>query len=112
LGTEGWRTLVESCARLTRSLPLTGSDIECYGRCECFIDTGQTAPQHTTQRQNRGASSGWVETWRLSMNYAIGLATRHSTASEATGRRHSIIARTLKTLVECRHPVASLAVLY
>ena len=29
------------------------------------------------------ASSGWVETWRLNMNYAIGLATRYSTASEA-----------------------------
>jgi len=57
------------------------------------------------------ASSGWVETWRLNMNYAIGLATRYSTASEATGCRHSIIARTLKTVVECRHPVASLAVL-
>ena len=40
------------------------------------------------------------------------IATRYSTASEATGCRHSIITRTLKTLVEWRHPVASLAVLY
>ena len=40
------------------------------------------------------------------------IATQYSTASEATGCRHSIIARTLKTVVECRHPVASLAVLY
>src|SRR6266699_2193423 len=58
------------------------------------------------------ATSGWVETWRLSVNYSVGVATRYSTASEATGCRHSIITRTLKTLVECRHPVASLAVLY
>ncbi len=32
----------ESCARLTRSLPLRGSDIECCGPCECFIDRDQT----------------------------------------------------------------------
>jgi len=57
-------------------------------------------------------SSECVETWRLNMNYAIGVATQYSTASEATGCRHSIIARTLETVVECRHPVASLAVLY
>jgi len=53
-----------------------------------------------------------VETWRLSMNYAIGVATQYDTASEAAGCRRSIITRTLKTVVECRHPVASLAVLY
>jgi len=40
------------------------------------------------------------------------IATQYSTASEATGCRHSIITRTLKTLVLGRHPVASLAVLY
>ena len=49
---------------------------------------------------------------RFNMNYAIGVATQYSTASEATGCRHSVIARTLETVVECRHPVASLAVLY
>ncbi len=53
-----------------------------------------------------------AENWRLSRNYSVGVATQYSTASEATGCRHSIITRTLKTLVECRHPVASLAVLY
>src|SRR5712692_11268622 len=57
-------------------------------------------------------TSGWVETWRLSVNYSVGVATQYSAASEATGCRDSIITRTLKTLVECRHPVASLAVLY
>ncbi len=31
------------------------------------------------------ASSGWVETWRLNMNYAIGLATRYSTGRFARG---------------------------
>jgi len=40
------------------------------------------------------------------------IATQYSTASEATGCQHSIIPRTLKTVVECWHPVASLAVLY
>src|SRR6266699_1124759 len=49
---------------------------------------------------------------RLDSDSSLVVVTRYSTASEATGCRHPIITRTLKTLVECRHPVASLAVLY
>jgi len=31
------------------------------------------------------ATSGWVETWRLSRNYSVAVATQYGTASEATG---------------------------
>jgi len=58
------------------------------------------------------ATSGWVETWRLSVNYSLGVATRYSTASEATGCRHSTSVLRVLVIIECRHPVASLAVLY
>ena len=58
------------------------------------------------------ATSGWVETWRLSVNYSVGVATRYSTASEATGCRHSTSVLRVLVIIECRHPVASLAVLY
>jgi len=46
------------------------------------------------------------------MNYSIGVATQYSTASEATGCRDSISVLRVLAIVECRHPVASLAVLY
>jgi len=46
------------------------------------------------------------------MNYAIGVATQYSTASEARGCRHSTSVLRVLVIIECRHPVASLAVLY
>ena len=40
------------------------------------------------------------------------IATQYSTASEATGCRHSTTVLRVLGIIECRHPVASLAVLY
>ena len=40
------------------------------------------------------------------------IATQYSTASEATGCRHSTSVLRVLVIIECRHPVASLAVLY
>jgi len=40
------------------------------------------------------------------------IATQYSTASEATGCRHSTTVLRVVGIIECRHPVASLAVLY
>jgi len=66
--------------------------------------------QHSMSEPVSGSDR--VETWRLSMNYAIGVATQYSTGSEATGCRHSTTVSRVLTIIECRHPVASLAVLY
>src|SRR6266404_5948253 len=55
LETQGWWTLVESGARLTRSLPLLGSDIECYIAAAANVSSIEVHKRCTTQRQNRGA---------------------------------------------------------
>src|SRR6266566_3041716 len=101
---------VECDPGLTRSLLLLGSDVESLHLFCCFTETlgAEHASKTATQRQNRGAGSEWVETWRLSMSYAIGVATQYSTASEATGCRHSTTVSRVLAIIECRHPVASL----
>jgi len=46
------------------------------------------------------------------MNYSVAVATQYGTASEATGGRHSTSVLRVLVIIERRHPVASLAVLY
>jgi len=113
VATEAVKKLLDPNITQVTEIRRLGRGQSIGSRCDRFkAPPPQVSEASSSNQPFNAVNSGWVETWRLSVNYSVGVATRYSTASEATGCRHSIITRTLKTLVEWRHPVASLAVLY
>ncbi len=79
------------------------------------VRTGSGSDRVDTVVEDLGNNPGAIETVRkvrrVRKNTNM-IATQYSTASEATGCRHSTTVLRVLAIIECRHPVASLAVLY